>query len=104
MTSPPYSPGFIHRAAKKKGYVSHRLPVARRMQNASILRRTRRLIRDKPWSYLDTYKIRGGEAVRREVLKVGPRRPRRRYNRNVELVLGILVIVIVIVLLVRLSG
>ena len=32
--------------------------------------------------------------------KVGPRRPRRRFNRNVELLLGILVIVLVIVLLV----
>jgi hypothetical protein len=31
---------------------------------------------------------------------VGPRRPRRRYDRNVELLLGVLVIVIVIVLLV----
>ena len=31
---------------------------------------------------------------------MGPRRPRRRYNRNVELVLGILVIAIVIALLV----
>ena len=33
---------------------------------------------------------------------MGPRRPRRRYNRNVELVLGILVIAIVIALLVKL--
>jgi hypothetical protein len=31
---------------------------------------------------------------------MGPRRPRRRYNRNVELVLGILVIAVVIALLV----
>ena len=33
---------------------------------------------------------------------MGPRRPRRRYNRNVELVLGILVISIVVALLVKL--
>jgi hypothetical protein len=33
---------------------------------------------------------------------MGPRRPRRRYNRNVELVLGILVIAIVVALLVKL--
>jgi hypothetical protein len=31
---------------------------------------------------------------------VGPRRPRRRYDRNVELLLGILVIVVIIALLV----
>jgi hypothetical protein len=31
---------------------------------------------------------------------MGPRRPRRRYDRNVELVLGILVIAVVIALLV----
>ena len=31
-----------------------------------------------------------------------PRGPRRRYNRNVELLLGIVVIVIVVVILVRL--
>jgi hypothetical protein len=31
---------------------------------------------------------------------MGPRRPRRRYDRNVELLLGILVIVIIIALLV----
>jgi hypothetical protein len=30
---------------------------------------------------------------------MGARRPRRRYNRNVELLLGILVIVLVVVLL-----
>ena len=32
--------------------------------------------------------------------EMGARRPRRRYNRNVELLLGILVIVLVVVLLV----
>ncbi len=32
--------------------------------------------------------------------EVGVRRPRRRYNRNVELLLGIVVIVLVVVLLV----
>ena len=32
--------------------------------------------------------------------EMGVRRPRRRYNRNVELLLGILVIVLVVVLLV----
>jgi hypothetical protein len=31
--------------------------------------------------------------------EMGARRPRRRYNRNVELLLGILVIVLVVVLL-----
>ena len=31
---------------------------------------------------------------------MGPRRPRRRYDRNVELLLGILVIVVIIALLV----
>jgi hypothetical protein len=31
---------------------------------------------------------------------MGPRRPRRRYDRNVELVLGIVVIAVVIALLV----
>jgi heme/copper-type cytochrome/quinol oxidase subunit 4 len=31
---------------------------------------------------------------------MGARRPRRRYNRNVELLFGILVIVLVVVLLV----
>jgi hypothetical protein len=31
---------------------------------------------------------------------MGVRRPRRRYNRNVELLLGIVVIVLVVVLLV----
>jgi hypothetical protein len=46
----------------------------------------------------------GDESEMRKGLKVGPRRPRRRYNRNVELVLGIVVIVIVIVLLVRVLG
>jgi hypothetical protein len=50
----------------------------------------------------DTYKEKGdgsqvGKAKREEM---APRRPRRRYNRNVELILGILVIVLVIVLLV----
>ena len=37
-----------------------------------------------------------------ERIKVRPRRPRRRYDRNVELLLGIPVIPIVIVLLVQL--
>jgi hypothetical protein len=32
--------------------------------------------------------------------EVGARRPRRRYNRNVELVLGILVITVVVALLI----
>ena len=31
---------------------------------------------------------------------MGPRRPRRRYNRNVELVLGIVVIAVVVAFLV----
>ena len=31
-----------------------------------------------------------------------PQRPRRRYNKNVELLLGVLVIVVVVVILVRL--
>ena len=33
---------------------------------------------------------------------MGPRRPRRRYSRNVELVLGIVVIAVVVALLVLL--
>jgi hypothetical protein len=36
-------------------------------------------------------------------MDMGPRQPRRRNNRNVELVLGILVIAIVVALLVKLS-
>jgi hypothetical protein len=35
---------------------------------------------------------------------MGVRRPRRRYNRNVELLLGIVVIVLVVVLLIWLIG
>ena len=34
---------------------------------------------------------------------MGPRRPRRRYDRNVELVLGIVVIAVVVALLVWLT-
>ena len=56
------------------------------------------------WLCFDTYQMSSGKSEERKGWKVGPRRPRRRYNRNVELLLGILVIAIVIVLLVRLLG
>jgi hypothetical protein len=49
----------------------------------------------------DTCKEKGdGSQIGKAKREMAPRRPRRRYNRNVELVLGILVIVLVIVLLV----